>query len=366
MSHFTWRHPFASLKQIFDFFSNRARRLLSAYIQFKSSGFEPNLEIHVLGGLGDSIVATRWIKEFVRQLTPDIRIAFYSANPNQLAWLVNPVNQDVKFFGDAYLPTRPNTPRIQVGHQVQLSSGTIKIVQRYFIDPALALKFQLPQLDPKFNEQITPIIGRQISETAMKLGLRRNNYVFESTGLNFPGDSLAVETQTPSIPLPEKYVTIHNGYDENFFLINENSTKNYNDFQPIVDYIQNVLNIPVIQLGISKTSNPLEVSYDLLDKTNLREVAEILKNSALHLDVESGLVHLATSLGAKCLVIFGPTPWEYFGYPSNVNIFSSSCSPCWWLENDWMNTCHRSSQKFCCTKDISPLDVIKQIETIFC
>ena len=99
LSHFTWRHPFASLKQIFDFFSNRARRLLSAYIQFKSSGFEPNLEIHVLGGLGDSIVATRWIKEFVRQLTPDIRIAFYSANPNQLAWLVNPVNQDVKFFG---------------------------------------------------------------------------------------------------------------------------------------------------------------------------------------------------------------------------------------------------------------------------
>lgn len=364
LANFSWQHPFSSSKQILRFLSNRSKRLCSAIFQIRRSGFIPDIEIHVLGGLGDSIVATRWVKEFMSQLKSEVKVSFYSSNPKQLAWLVQLEQQTIKFFSDTYLPKRPNTPRIQIGHQVQLSSGKIENLRECFISLSLSKNLRIQPLDPEFNEQVTPILGRQISQIAISKGLRRNNYIFSSTGLRFPGDSLKIKTKIPSIQLPETYITLHNGYDENFFLTSEDSTKNYQEFQPIVDFVQENLGIPVIQVGLSTTSKPLEVAYNLLDRTNLQEVGAILDKALLHIDVESGLVHLAASLGTRCVVIFGPTPWEYFGYPTNINLFSISCTPCWWLQNDWMNTCHRSANKLCCTKDINFQEIIEQIITI--
>ena len=54
----------------------------------------------------------------------------------------------------------------------------------------------------------------------------------------------------------------------------------------------------------------------------------ILANSLLHVGCEGGLIHLATQLGTKCLVLFGFTPVEYFGYKQNINLVSDVCTPC--------------------------------------
>ena len=61
----------------------------------------------------------------------------------------------------------------------------------------------------------------------------------------------------------------------------------------------------------------------------------ILANSLLHVGCEGGLVHLATALGTKCLVLFGASGVDYFGYNRNINIASDVCFPCMYTMPDW-------------------------------
>jgi ADP-heptose:LPS heptosyltransferase len=48
----------------------------------------------------------------------------------------------------------------------------------------------------------------------------------------------------------------------------------------------------------------------------------------MHIDDEGGLVHMATALGTKCAVLFGPTPVGIFGYEQNINICADTCKEC--------------------------------------
>ena len=64
---------------------------------------------------------------------------------------------------------------------------------------------------------------------------------------------------------------------------------------------------------------------------SLELVKYVLKGSLLHIDCDSGLVHLATQLGTKCVVLFGQTSVWYFGYEQNINIVSKVCNSCYFF-----------------------------------
>lgn len=90
-------------------------------------------------------------------------------------------------------------------------------------------------------------------------------------------------------------------------------------------------------------------------------VEYILKNSLLHVDCESGLVHLATQLGTKCVVMFGPTPIWFFGYEDNINIPPKECGGCKDLVPDWFFRCFRyESPK--CMESIKAEEVFAEIK----
>jgi ADP-heptose:LPS heptosyltransferase len=71
---------------------------------------------------------------------------------------------------------------------------------------------------------------------------------------------------------------------------------------------------------------------NLAGKTNLKELCYLLKESSLFVGVDSGIMHLASSLDIPVVGIFGPTDPFYVG-PQNrrsrVVREEMECSPCY-------------------------------------
>lgn len=82
----------------------------------------------------------------------------------------------------------------------------------------------------------------------------------------------------------------------------------------------------------------------------------ILANSLLHVGGEGGLVHLATFLGTKCLVLFGPSCVEYFGYDQNINLVSEICQPCMYIVPNFQ-VCMRGNREAPCMLSHTPQNV---------
>lgn len=118
--------------------------------------------------------------------------------------------------------------------------------------------------------------------------------------------------------------------------------------------------IPIIQLGDSGCEALPGVGRAVLGQS-LELTKWIIKNSFCHIDCEGGLVHLATQLGTKCIVLFGPTPVHMYGYEQNVNLVSSPCNNCMGLHDEWAYRCYRKDQKYKCMGSIVPQTVISAI-----
>ena len=158
------------------------------------------------------------------------------------------------------------------------------------------------------------------------------------------------------------YITIHNGWDNVTHRNTMNATKGW----PVPHYEQFVAGfkercpeVAVVQLG-AKTSRPIAgTAINLLNDTSLHEAAWILKHSLLHVDGDSGLVHLARALHTKSLVLFGPTNHDFFRYAQNETCFSTICNNCWWSTHDWMRSCPRGLEEPECMKSIEPEAVLE-------
>ena len=62
---------------------------------------------------------------------------------------------------------------------------------------------------------------------------------------------------------------------------------------------------------------------------------------------------MASQLGTKCVVLFGATDINYFGYKQNINLVSDICSPCYQVwEND--QACMRGSREPLCMLALTP------------
>ncbi|MDD5375555.1 transposase [Acidithiobacillus sp.] len=101
------------------------------------------------------------------------------------------------------------------------------------------------------------------------------------------------------------------------------------------------------------------VDITLKNQLDSLESVSILAGSRLHIDTESGLVHVAASLGNRSIVIFGPTNVAWFGYPQNINIAPKQRGNCWWSTNSWMDVCAGGHEIPICTSEasIAPVDV---------
>jgi lipopolysaccharide heptosyltransferase II len=72
-------------------------------------------------------------------------------------------------------------------------------------------------------------------------------------------------------------------------------------------------------------------SLDLVDKTNLRQLAALLKRANLLVTNDSAPMHLGCAVGTKVLALFGPTDPKKYGPIGEFDIVINKklfCSPC--------------------------------------
>src|SRR5262249_20404119 len=140
------------------------------------------------------------------------------------------------------------------------------------------------------------------------------------------------------------------------------ATKCYPHFDEIIRRLKSRFpHLTTVQIGAT-TSVPIAgIDLDLVNRTTLWEVAEVVRNARLHLDNEGGLVHLAAAMGTRSCVVFGPTSTDYFGYVDNINVRPRFCGGCWWTNETWMDQCPRGFSEARCMTEQDPGDIAREI-----
>ena len=116
----------------------------------------------------------------------------------------------------------------------------------------------------------------------------------------------------------------------------------------------------VVQVGDVSSENIKGVNYTFKGEA-FENLAYILKNSQLHIDIDGGLVHMATQLGTKCIVLFGPTPVDIYGYKQNINIVAKGCNGCFGLYQN-MYQCAKGYDNPQCMDSITVKMVMDKVD----
>jgi len=126
----------------------------------------------------------------------------------------------------------------------------------------------------------------------------------------------------------------------------------------------------IILVGLSDKKELLErlkhnLKFEVLDlvgKTDLSLLASLLKRGFLFISCDSGPVHIASSLGIRCVVIFGrkqkglsPQRWKPWGKRHIILHKDVGCKEC---------LAHNCKNDFLCLKSIKPQEVFDKIKDI--
>lgn len=122
--------------------------------------------------------------------------------------------------------------------------------------------------------------------------------------------------------------------------------------------------LEILQLG-AKGAHPLAGADRCVLGGSFGLVREVLQHSLLHIDIEGGLVHFASQMGTKCLVLFGPTLLGFNGYPHNTNLLVSGCRGCYHLDPKHFNACARGLEEPECMYSITPEMVMEAVKSYF-
>jgi ADP-heptose:LPS heptosyltransferase len=320
------------------------------------------------GGLGDYVVYLSFYEKLVK-LCPDIIIDI----------------QCKKLFGEALYGQKNNIRRI-VGNDKLLDYTHFDIVL------ALGLRIKVEKIDAIRVKNVSPIFYEMLRvceenrygdndflhsiysdllliKRASIRGYDRFRTLGESDIFNLDSSMVIIDFKKEfedafnALSLNKKYITLNWGAD-NLHYVGKTQTKvwpigYYNKF--ITLFKEKFPEVEVVQIGGVDVKRVEGVDRYILGQS-LELVKYILKNSALHLDCEGGLVHLATAIGTKCFVLFGPTPLEFYGYKQNINISSGKCNSCMGLEEDWYVSCCKGQDRPECMYDIIPQYVVDKIE----
>ncbi|WP_158928312.1 glycosyltransferase family 9 protein [Acidisphaera sp. S103] len=349
-----------------------ATRPESAFLETdRPDAAEGMIAFRVGGGIGDHLIAARHIRDLIAA-AGEFRFDVYSSRPEVARWIFSTMaqfnrcyddyfswndRQNYKYYGLAMTVTQFITIQYEYIKWGRINREWPKLV-------SICQNIDRFRHSRHLNEIISvhPYLDGSLGAKAMFTNLNRNNFVSAMSGIPYGGHRLEIafdESLSQKLGLLQRpYLTIHNGFDAEFHSTADlvsRSTKAYPHFAELLKILRARRgDLFVVQLG-SQTSQPIEgVDVQLIGETKLADVAAILSGSMLHIDSETGLVHLAACVGTVSCVMFGPTPAAYFGYDENINIAPRVCGGCWWTTKDWMINCPRGFKEPICLSETSP------------
>lgn len=316
------------------------------------------IPVVVTGGVGDLILAF----DVIQQLECIAPVKVWTNHP------------------DVYRYFRPG-PELRHAVAVPAFGGfdfwiTLNSVAEFRFSPNFT-RFPFEQLDEIFMCQQSyarspewrnlvdhhPYLDHFMSKSAVKMGYNRRTLPLAMLGLD-PETKFHVKHSRPALDF-SPFITIHDGFELSQGGTTVRATKCWNirHWAKLVDMVHAQFpGLMVVQLGAA-TSRPIPgVDMDMIGRTTMANTFEILKSSRLHIDGDSGLVHAARVFGTKSVVMFGPTPADFFGHEENINLEPGiPCKGCWWTKTDWLQKCVIGRPGAPCMDSITPERVFEEI-----
>lgn len=305
--------------------------------------------VHIRGGIGDVCMSRVFVKH-LRAALPQAEISFsYDSQA-----VVNMV------FSDGLIDGFVSTKYLPENFDLVIS-GCHFLMFDYFSRPRLeqlAPHF-LPALEEGLQIQAcfkpfatySPYLDGQLAEISMAHGGSRITNLGWFTGLNVGQNDpapIALDEHTTAHVLKKlglsgrTYLTIHDGINTHTDTSCGTPTRCWPEthWRELVKLLKaNFPHLTVVQLGGEK-SRPFDfVDVSLVGKTAVADLPHVLSKSRLHIDGESGMVHLANLTQTPCVVLFGPSKAAYLGYARNTNISSPVCGGCMNISKYWMTQC---------------------------
>jgi len=329
---------------------------------------KPVILVHTLGGgIGDNIVIARFLRDLGAECGPlEFDVACNSAGAAR--W----VFESIPGFRDCHSSFlfREIAPLYAVAIRItQVAEVCARDERQLALNPKLAAVCRRLEAFIADNAALVaelPCSSGDFGRRAVYANQTRSSYLHYQAGIAHGGEGFSLrqdEAVLGRLGLAGKdYVTVHNGFDAAFVVSGQTSTKTYPRFDEALALLKAQRpNLTIVQLGTPETSAPLVgADVSLVGKTSLAEAAALIGGSKLHLDVDSGLAHIASVIGAKALVLFGPSDADYFGYSQNRNLHPAFCGGCWWINESWMDRCPRGFSEARCMTSHQPSDVVRE------
>lgn len=332
---------------------------------------DESIAILTAGGFGDMVIQKRFIMEMIKY-APQCRMDLYNIKAidflKHLYSDTDSVNRVIEDLGYRY---RVNRNRYALA--LVIEGGLFVRVDVWNKERAGEV------FPPDFVRRISLLKANSDKEgfgitTPYYLAMTRRRFkgLNAYNGFNYDG-AFEIEDKDVDIPLDNEfwevfkqlnlgsYVTVNygNGDSEDASTIAKSWKKE--SFEKVIRMIkESYPDIRVIQLG-GVNAYRLRGADNYVLGEDFRLVMHMLNNSMLHVDIEGGLVHIATQLGTKCVVLFGPTVPDYYGYEQNINIRVGDCRECWGLYSD-VNRCARDMKEPECMSRIKPDTVMEKID----
>lgn len=305
--------------------------------------------IHIKGGIGDVAMTRIFIKK-LRATLPHAEISFCFDSKS----VTNMI------FSDGLID-RYQDSRYHLQDYDLVISGCHLLMFDYYDRERLTrlAPHFLPVLERGLDIQhcfkdfarYTPYLDGALAEITIAHGGSRVQNLGWFTGLEIGQNDraeikLSTETTRQILEklglIDKKYITIHDGINNNTDTSLGHPTRcwpqeNWQEFVRL--FKQMFPDIQVVQLGGAKSRVFNFADISLVGKTAVGDLPYILNNALLHVDGESGMVHLANLTRANCVVMFGPSKAEYLGYARNINISSPVCGGCMNISKYWMTKC---------------------------
>lgn len=334
-----------------------------------ADGRNLRIAFSVSAAIGDQIIFLRLYQEYAK-LCPKAEMDIYVGQMRQ---------------AEAVFNGQPCLRRIDPGdiRREDYDKYDIVLHEMYGLQVLAYRREKVRRISPEISRSIEAIINYQkkysadnsvaefgsriMIDRARLLGMNRYEIMGMQSGLDFTDPRVKIEID-PSYE--EEYHKL--GFQKPFITFNCGAGKASADDRPQIktwpfDHYEKLIpmikkrfsGIQVVQLGDGRTERVKDADLVMFGKS-LEVVKYILRDSLLHIDNESGLPHLATQLGTKCVVLFGPTPVWFWGYPQNINIVSEECKECQAMIRDWYVKCLRYDEPKC-MRSITPERVFAEV-----
>lgn len=309
-----------------------------------------NILVVKLSAIGDVIHALP-VSYAIKETFPDAKLTWVVEPPAYDLLKINPYIDKIIVFRKKEFKTLKGLARNFFPFRKEIQAENYDAVldlQGLFKSAAIAFfaqsntKLGICNMRELSNKISKPVIGEHAKghiverylDTARAIGCRVDEVVFP---IKIP----------PEESLKAIEIMVHAGlYEENPYIVFAiganwpNKRWSTDFFAELGDWIYNLNIVPVIIGGgvldenraeeiISKMEIP---PINLVNKTNLIQLAYVIKKSRLVIGGDTGPVHLAAGLGVKTLMLMGPTDANRngpYGQIENAIEVDTDCKGCW-------------------------------------